>query len=259
VQLKPAQTKGVLPASPHLTLLTLAIFKRPIFWLHSALLGFLGCFFYYICLYMAYSRSLSMHVLVIQYTWPVLTVILSAILLKEPFYKKLWLACILGFAGVVLIITKGQMNTALTTIDFSGLSIVLIAAFSFALYSVLSKKISLKMQYAQQALLIALFAIASLFSLLYVLFTTGTVFYQLSWLDAIAVIINGGIINGLSYIWWLKAAQLGKLGNIACLVFFTPVLASFWLFLVFDEPFYAIYLLGLICIILSGWLSMHKE
>ncbi|MGL4859891.1 MAG: DMT family transporter [Enterobacteriaceae bacterium] len=55
--------------------------------------GFLGCFFYYACLYYAYSKSNGISVLVMQYTWPIWLVLLSPCVTKEKFNKRSLLIC----------------------------------------------------------------------------------------------------------------------------------------------------------------------
>ena len=42
---------------------------------YLAILGLLGTYIYYLFLYLGYSKTVGMEVLVIQYTWPILIVI----------------------------------------------------------------------------------------------------------------------------------------------------------------------------------------
>ncbi|MGD8113955.1 MAG: EamA family transporter, partial [Sphaerochaetaceae bacterium] len=52
-------------------------------WLVITCLGLLGTFVYYLLLYFGYSKAGAIEVLIIQYTWPFLIVLLSRIILKE--------------------------------------------------------------------------------------------------------------------------------------------------------------------------------
>ncbi|MCP4010765.1 MAG: DMT family transporter, partial [Proteobacteria bacterium] len=52
-------------------------------WSYLLILGLLGTYFYYLFLYLGYSRASGMEVLVVQYTWPILIVVFSILILKE--------------------------------------------------------------------------------------------------------------------------------------------------------------------------------
>ena len=162
---------------------------------------------------------------------------------------KTFLIALLGFAGVVIVATKGEANPAHFE-NLPVLGIVFIGALSFALFSVLSKKL------ACHALVAAFlfFAWAALFSLIAVLIDGGIKLP--SSLQAWAgLLMNGIIVNGLSYFWWLRALQLGQVSRIAPLVFLTPILACIWLVLVLDEPFFASYAVGLVLCVASGFMT----
>jgi uncharacterized membrane protein len=54
----------------------------------TSYLGFFGCFLYYLCLYYGYSKSNAVTVLVVQYLWPILAVLLSSFILREKRTNK---------------------------------------------------------------------------------------------------------------------------------------------------------------------------
>lgn len=103
----------------------------------------MGAFLYYLLLYFAYAHADGLEVIALQYTWPILIVIFSIFLLKEKITKKSVLASILGFLGVIFVLTKGAFNQI--HLDNIGVNLIaLIAASVFALFSVLSKKFNLE-------------------------------------------------------------------------------------------------------------------
>ncbi|MDB5991356.1 MAG: hypothetical protein JWQ10_2759 [Herbaspirillum sp.] len=217
--------------------------------IQTSYLGFLGCFLYYLCLYYGYSKSNAVTVLVVQYLWPILVVLLSPFILGEKRTNKTIFIALLGFAGVVVVASKGE-TTAANFEDLPTLAIVFTGSLSFALFSVLSKKLNC------HALIAALlfFAWASLFSLIAVLFNGGIKLPSSTqaWLG---LFVNGMIVNGLSYFWWLRALQLGQVSRIAPLVFLTPILACIWLVLLLDEPFFPSYAIGLILCVAAGFMA----
>lgn len=216
------------------------------------LLGTLGCAFYYLCLYYGYARGEGLEILIIQYSWPLLIVILSAILLKEKLSFLSVFAASIGFLGIINVFTKGNI----LNISFSNLStnlIVLIGAFSFALFSVLSKKIQ-EDEYLTTSIYFLGGTILSTLSMF--LFSN---FSFPSQKEIIPVLFNGAFINGISYIFWLKALHLIPASFAAILVFFTPVIASLLIIIFFNEPFLWSNLIGLIMVLIAGFLASKNK
>lgn len=220
--------------------------------LYVLFLGFLGCTFYYLCLYFGYANGNGLEVLVIQYCWPLIMIVLSAILLKERLSLLSYGAVIAGFCGILLVLTKGNISE----LKFSNLTvalIVLLGAFSFALFSVLSKKFKGE-PYTITTLLFLGGLITSTISLF--------IFSKFAWPtqdELIPVIINGAFINGISYIFWLKALEKIKASTAATLVFLAPVLSSIWIVLFFKEPFYISYAIGLSLVIVAGLITVKNQ
>ncbi|RAM49801.1 MAG: hypothetical protein C6Y22_20470 [Hapalosiphonaceae cyanobacterium JJU2] len=73
------------------------------------------------------------------------------------------------------------------------------------------------------------------------------------------VIFNGAFINGISYIFWLKALSLIPASLAAILVFFTPVISTFLIVLIFQEPFLWSYSVGLIMVIAAGFFANRQK
>lgn len=220
--------------------------------LYVLFLGFLGCTFYYLCLYYGYANGIGLEVLVIQYCWPLLIIFLSVFLLKERLILLSYCTIAAGFFGILLVLTKGNI----TKLEFSNINVTLIVflgAFSFALFSVLSKKFKGE-PYAVTTFLF----IGGVLTATIALF----IFSKFAWPtkgELIPVIINGAFINGISYIFWLKALEKIKASSAATLVFLAPVLSSLWIVLFFKEPFYNAYAVGLILVIFSGLIAMKNK
>ena len=167
---------------------------------YNLFLGSLGCALYYLFLYYGYYNGNSIEVLIIQYTWPLQMILLSSLLFKEKLRISKLIAVLFGFFGIVTIVVKGNFKE----IHFSGISIsllVLLGAFCFALFSVLSKKSKVE-----------------LFHFTFIIFLGGTITssvaliffssFQFPSIKEIApIIVNGLLINGISYIFWIKALK----------------------------------------------------
>lgn len=221
-------------------------------WFNAAFLGFLGTYLYYILLYFGYANAQGLEVLVLQYSWPIFIVLLSVLILKEKLTLKRALAVLFGFLGVVLVLTKGNFSQVRLDNYFVDI-LVLIAALAFGLFSVLSKKVYLEP-----------------YTMITVYFLTATVasFISMLWLsdfslptkDAlIPILVNGLLVNGFSYIFWIKALKQAEASFVAPFVFLTPVLAALYLIVFFREPLLPVYGLGLLAVIIGGLLNREKS
>lgn len=211
-------------------------------------LGFLGAFLYYLLLYFGYAKAKGLEVLVIQYTWPIFIVIFSAWLLKEKLTWKSILSCTLGFIGVLIVLTKGDFSQ-LYFADISVDLIVLLAAGVFGLFSVLGKKVDFE-PLTVTTLFFLSATVLSFFSM--IVFSS----FQLPTGSSIIPILGNGIlINGFSYVLWLKGLSYAKASSTAPLVFITPILAAILIVIFFKEAFLPVYLIGLMLVVVAGLIS----
>lgn len=211
-------------------------------------LGFMGSFLYYLLLYFAYAHAKGLEVLTLQYTWPIFIVIFSIIFLKEKLTTKSVVASALGFAGVLVVLTKGNFLDIYLG-NMTTNMIVLLAAAVFGLFSVLSKKTN----YEPFTATTLFFLSASICSFISMFYFSTFVFPPVSAL--VPILINGVLINGLSYIFWLKALSHAKASFVAPFVFLTPVLAAVLVILFFHEIFLPVYFVGMGLVVTAGLTS----
>ena len=180
-----------------------------------------------------------------QYTWPIFIVLFSLVLLREKLGLNKLVSLVLGFLGVVVVITKGD----LAQIDFGNIGVivtVLVGAMSFALFSVLSKKVSINLTNA----VTIYFFTAVIYSFISMeIFSSFIIPTAKEWLF---IVINGIFLNGVSYLFWIKALQNADASFVAPFIFITPILAAGFLIVSFNEPILPVYFIGLVLIILSG-------
>jgi drug/metabolite transporter (DMT)-like permease len=230
---------------------TFATYKISDF-LKIIVLGFLGTYLYYILLYFGYANSNGLEVIILQYTWPVFIVLLSLVILKEKLTIKLWMSVFLGFIGVFLILSKGKFSE----IQFDNLLVNLLViggAFSFALFSVLNKKV----EYEQYTFVTLLYLSATGFSFFSMICFSEL---KLPTINSIfPILMNGILINGFSYIFWFKALKNLEASFVAPFVFITPVLSSTLLIIFFDEPILKIYLFGLLFVVAGGLINAIEK
>ena len=75
----------------------------------SAALGFLNPFLYYVILFKAYSLLPAQEAQPLNWTWPIMLVLLSIAILKQPIRWASVLAIVVSFTGVLVISTRGDV------------------------------------------------------------------------------------------------------------------------------------------------------
>lgn len=211
-------------------------------------LGFMGSFLFYLLLYYGYAKVPGLEVVSIQYTWPIFIIIFSAILLKEKIGARNISAILIGFLGLLTVITKGD----LLNLSFGNLYVDLTILFSaavFGLYSVLSKKYDFKSVSA----VTYMFLSATVFSFIAMMIFSS---FRIPGGQALpSVLLNGVLVNGISYMFWLNGLSKIKASVVAPYIFLVPVLSTCILVLMFAEPFLPAYAAGLILVIAAGLIS----
>ncbi len=212
-------------------------------YLYSLILGFLNPFAYYMILLKAYSILPAQLAQPLNYTWPIMLILLSALLLKQKLKMISLLAAFVSFFGVYLISLRGGSFT----IDIrQPLGIFLATGSSviwalFWIYNIKDTRSEL------HKLTLSFFF--SIFFIAFALFLFSD--FQIPETQGIlAAVYTGFFEMSIAYVLWLKALKLAKRSDkISNLVFISPFLALLWIHLILGESIYNTTIYGLIFII----------
>ena len=190
-------------------------------------------------------------------TIPVMIMLFSSLLKIEKTNTFQIFGVLFSFTGVILIITKANLEI-LKNLDFNkGDITMVIAMFSWALYSALLKKQTHKL---------------SQLSLLEVIITFGLIFlipiylveYQLGYrinLEKPFILILGYVVlfPGLaSFILWIKGISMIGANRSGVFLHLMPILSAIMAMIIFKEKFMIYHVLGAIFIITGIFLSNRK-
>lgn len=210
--------------------------------LASLSLGVLGFAAYQLLTFSALSRIPASINAVLVSTNVVLITPLAALVLREKIGWGRVVSVVVAFAGVVLV-TFNQGFTAGAGIDLIGCLFSLLAAISFAAYTVLGKHVLAR----NDPLIVtslALFAGAVLLSA----FSGCTVgFRSLGGADALTwtlMILLGVTMIGFAYPAWFACLKLLPASRASLFIYMTPVFAVVLAFLILDEHFGWLFYLG---------------
>lgn len=221
-------------------------------YLTSALLGFLNPFLYYVILFKAYSILTAQEALTLNYTWPVMLVILSIPLLKQPVILRVIFAFIISFTGIFVIATGGDI-TGFRFINPTGVALALSSAVVWALfwiYNVRDKR-------DESVKLFLNFVFGSVFILASVMLFSEVKMPETAGLTGVAYI--GLFEMGLTFVLWLKALQLSRTtAQVSIFVYASPFLSLVFIHLVVGEKIAVSTVTGLVFII-AGILVQHVK
>lgn len=119
-----------------LHLLGRTFMARPLYYL---LLGLINPFAYYLVLFKAYELLPASQAQPLNYSWAITLTLMAAVFLGQKIRKQDWIACLLGYLGVVVIATKGDLM-ALQFDSPMGVALALLSTLLWALYWILNTK-----------------------------------------------------------------------------------------------------------------------
>ncbi len=211
--------------------------------LRSALNGFLNPFLYYFILLKAYTLLPAQIAQPLNYTWPIMLVLLSIIFLKQ---KLKWfdiIAIIISFSGVVAISFMGETTLSTDKRTLFGIILATGCSIVWAAYWILN----IKDKRADLEKLLLNFVFGALFISLWLILGKGLPALTKSWIPAIYV---GLTEMAIAFVFWLSAMQLSENNSrIANLVFISPFLALVFIHLILKEQIYISTILGLVLIV----------
>ncbi len=192
------------------------------------LISFLNAIRIFLWLF-AYVNTTVGNAVLILYTWPIFTVLLSSVMLKEKLTGKKLLLSFLAFMGIVIIFSNKEFS--LQNKDFIGMAAMLLSAFLGAMTTILYKKQLSKystseMIFYQNVAGVALFLP---FMLTSVSFPT---FFQ-----AVVLSIYSIIVGILSYILWFSGLRKMKASTLAIITYSEVFSAIILGVLVLNEQF----------------------
>ncbi len=221
--------------------------------LYSAFVGFLNPFLYYVVLFKAYSLLPAQIAQPLNYLWPAILVLLSAPLLGQNLNLKSLISVFLGFVGVYIIATQGNI------FDFKivkplGVVLAIGSSIIWALSWIFNQK---DKKTSEKKLFWAFF-----FGLIYI---SITIFFfselKLPKLKGILAVCYVGLFEmGITFFLWLKALQTtDRNDRISNLVFLSPFLALIFIHFILGENIYYTTFIGLIFIISGIFIQQLKR
>jgi drug/metabolite transporter (DMT)-like permease len=211
--------------------------------LHSAFLGFLNPFLYYIVLFKAYSILPAQEAAALNYSWPLALVLLSIPMLKQKIGLLRFLAILLSFTGILIISTHGVLNH-FTFSNPLGVALAVGSAVIWALYWIFN------MKDPREAIpkLFLNFSFGFLYILIVCLWKGDL--HLAPWQGLTGSVYVGLLEMGITFVLWLNALTASNsTAKVSNLIFLSPFLSLIFIHFIVGEPIYLSTLTGLVFIV----------
>lgn len=190
-------------------------------------------------------------------TNPLLTALGAAIIFKERFTLIRVVGFILCIVGAVLIISRGDIKMLFTDGIGTGELAFIGCAISWAAYTLIGRLMSTQLSslaviaYASTVGTVVLFFVAlnaNLFEAISTLTLNASV--NLFYLAILATVIG--------FVWFQEGIKVLGAAKAAVFIYFMPVSAVFWAYLILDEKLTLVLVLGAVLVI-SGIYLVNKK
>ena len=220
------------------------------------LLGAIGITVYQFLFIYALKNTSVTNVAVIINTAPLYGGLLSSLFGYEKFHKKTFFAIVLGFVGVYVLISKGEL-LSLGVGDLKGAIFALVACFLWALYTIMAKPMLDKhspLKVTTYSMLTGSVLLCG-FIPFFLDVKEVAVLSSVGWLSLIFSIVFSIVIA--FFLWYRGVSKIGASRTIIY-QYSVPVFGAFAAFLILHERLYWSQLIGAIIIFASITLAKRR-
>lgn len=208
-------------------------------------MGLLNPAAYYLVLFAAYDLLPASQAQPLNYTWAIALTFMAAIFLGQKIRKRDWTAAVLGYLGVLVIATRGDVLALFSAMTSPlGVGLALLSTILWASYWILNTR----RQTDPVVGLLLGFSVAV--PLLLVASLVFTDWRGVAWQGWVAVSYVGLFEMGITFFLWLKAMREAQnVALISNLIFISPFISLLLLSFFIGETIYPATVSGLVLIV----------
>jgi drug/metabolite transporter (DMT)-like permease len=222
--------------------------------LHSAILGFINPFIYYLILLKAYQLLPAQVAQPLNMIWPIILVFLSVPILRQKIERKNFIALFISFIGVYIISSQGRLFKPGHS-NLLGVFLAIGSSVFWAFYFILN----VKDKRDEGVKLLLNFVFGSLY-LIVTMIITGKWQIETGFRGTAASVYVGIFEMGITFFFWLKALQMSSTtAKISNLVYLAPFLSLVFVHYFLREPVYYTTPLGLVLIITGIFIQNRQS
>lgn len=216
----------------------------------SVLIGLPGTFFYYVFYYRGTDMMPASQAFIINYLWPIMSVIFACILLKEKMTVRKFLAIVISFLGLC-IVTQGNSANVEEGI-LSGSIFCVLGAVSYGLFTALNQKICYDKWLSMMINYFVTFILSCVINIINNNLFIPTI------AETAGFAWNGVFTMAIAGTAWLIALESGNTAKISNFAYLTPFISLIWTSLILNEEISINFFIGLV-VIVSGLFVQSKD
>ena len=220
-------------------------------WITLVLIGLPGTFFYYVFYYGGAEILPASQAFIINYLWPIMSVVFACFLLKEKITVKKCIAFAMSFIGVCIVTGGGLLHFDKDTL--TGAALCILGAVSYGLFTALNQRFSYEKTVAMMVGFFSSFILTTIIN-----WSEGNLFVPQG-VQFIGFAWNGMCAMALGSTLWALALETSNTAKISNLAYITPFLSLVWISLVLKEKISIYAILGLIVIISGIFVQLSKD
>jgi drug/metabolite transporter (DMT)-like permease len=221
--------------------------------LHSAVLGFINPFLYYLILLKAYQLLPAQVAQPLNMIWPIILVFLSVPVLKQRIEAKSYVALLISFAGVYIISSQGKLFNP-WNVNIVGILLATGSSVFWAFYFILNVKDS-----RDESVKLFLNFLFGTIYLVTVILIEGSWPDNMTLKGLLSSVYVGIFEMGITFFFWLKALKLAKTTDkVSNLVYLAPFMSLIFVYFILHEPIYLTTPAGLLLIITGIFIQNRK-
>ncbi len=210
-----------------------------------------GTFFYYVFLYSGTAKMAASQAFIINYLWPIMSVVFACIILKEKVTVRKIIAFALSFLGVLTVAGGELLN--FNSQSLIGIVLCILAAVSYGSFTALNRK----WNYDYNLSMMLSFFVSFLLTLIINAF--GSVIPTVTLPQILGFAWNGFFVMAVATVTWALALKEGGTTKVSNLAYVTPFLSLVWTSLFLKEPIKPLSVLGLIIIVVSIFIQLKDK
>lgn len=207
------------------------------------LIGLPGILFYNLLYYVGAAVMPASQAFIINYLWPIMSVLFACLLLKEKMTFRKGIAFFMSFVGVIIVAGGGISSFSSRAIF--GAVCILLAATSYGLFTALNQKFN----YDKNISLMFVYAVTAIITLVISLLSGETA--SVNAVSLLGFAWNGAFVMGVANTAWAIALESGNTAKISNLAYVTPFASLIWTSIFLKEKITVSSVLGLVVIILG--------
>lgn len=217
----------------------------------SILIGLPGSFLYYVFYYAGTERMLASQAFIINYLWPIMSVLFACVILKEKMTVKKAIAIAISFLGVA-IVAGGDVARLNVDLLFGAMFCIL-GAVSYGIFTALNQKFDYDQSISVMIGYISSFVLTSIINAV-----QGDIFIP-NFVETLGFVWNGVITMAIANTVWVMALKAGNTAKISNLAYITPFLSMVWTSLVLKEKLNIYFIAGLVVIVLGIFIQLKEN